>query len=305
MATIKKIYGADPEVFAVYERDGKAYCLPPVVFREDYGIRARIKRDPNHPVFLESPNWMMHEDGAAFEMSVTPTADPNELWETVNEAVTEFSKQILANFSTTTGQCGPRLMALPTVGWEISRWSGRDEEFHFCTRFGCDPDLDAFNTAVVCRTEDARDHPYRYGGGHFHFSGIPGVAEKPELLVYSLAFTAGLASVVFSDQHGLDRLRTYRYGKPGKHRVQRYGKKFNNLPDTEIGLEYRPLSNAWVANRELFNKLMYFANIGIDSLFLDNALSKFYYLRDDVEKAITQHDVALATDLLAIIERGI
>lgn len=302
---MKLVYGCDPEVFAAYPKEGKLFCLPPVVLREDFGVEAHIEHDPNHPVFLKRNGWVMHEDGSAFEMAVMPSTDPMELWYRVNEAMSSFSSEVLAQFSDKTGLCDNNLKAIPTVHWEVERWAERGEDFHYCTRFGCDPDLDAFHTAVQCRTEDARDHPFRYGGGHIHISGIKGVEAAPELLVYSLAFTAGLAAVIWSDKHEEDRLRTYRYGKPGKYRVQKYGKLFNGIENTNIGIEYRPLSNAWVSNRELYEHIIQYINLGVEQLYLGGALSNVYHLSPDVERAIIQHDVALATDLLAHIEKEI
>ena len=46
------VWGADPEVFATYQKDEKLFALPPVIFRRDLGVHAT--KDPKHPVFFKT-----------------------------------------------------------------------------------------------------------------------------------------------------------------------------------------------------------------------------------------------------------
>ena len=291
------VFGADPEVFATYEgADGTLYALPPVILRRDFGVRA--SKDPRHPVFIRSAEWMAHEDGAAFEVAVKPSKDWREVFGRVRLAYEAIENRILSPISESHGVCHPKLTVAPTIAWEISLWDGEDNDFFTTTRFGCDPDEDAFDYLAKCHVDDASKHPYRYGGGHIHLSGFDGIEENPLVLVHSLAFTVGLGAVVYSKQHDSDRDRTFRYGRPGKYRVQRYGKLFEDIPFTNIGIEYRPISNAWTADEEEASKLFELAQIGVDALFKDNAIEKLWHLNTDVQRAIVDHDVPLATDLL-------
>jgi hypothetical protein len=302
------VYGTDPEFFAIYKRDGQTYALPPIYFRENLGVKA--SDHPRHPVFFSMKKggifgkW--HEDGAAFELAISPQKSWEELFDSVTEAIRLMNERIISHISASTGECEPSLVALPTVGWDVKRWMDAGMDFEMATRFGCDPDQNAFNTVARCEVEDASLHPYRYGGGHIHFSGIPGLADRPLPAVFSLAFTAGLAGVVSTSVPDLERMRTYLYGKAGKFRVQEYGKLFNGIPFTDKGIEYRTLSNSWTANKEAAKFIFEWAERGLTHLFQKNLIDElFKKLSKDVQTAILEYNQPLARELLAHIESKI
>jgi hypothetical protein len=245
----------------VYERNGVKYALPPVFFRKYRGVKA--SPDEKHPVFIETDEWKMHEDGAAFEMAVRPSHNPRDLFDRIHECLQVTQEGILSRFP---DDCLPELEFLPTIGWEIARWENEGEDFFMATRFGCDPDFDAFGTKIPSRTIDASKWAWRYSGGHIHFSGSPMIMEDPILAVKCQALTSGLAAIAYSDTPDLDRLRTETYGKPGKHRVQNYGRNNPYGEQYRIGLEYRTISSRWASSWDIARQVFQWGEIGIVNL---------------------------------------
>lgn len=297
------VFGTDPEFFAVYRKEGEPYALPPVFFRKYLGVKA--SNDPRHPVYLKLKDVgaILHEDGAAFEMSIRPSTKWEDLFDNVNYARTVFGEKVLSHFPS---EVESHLQALPTVNWDVARWSNEGDDFYMATTFGCDPDYDAFHYDTEEHVVDATKHPYRYGGGHIHFSGIEGFSDAPLMAVHCLAFTAGLAGVAHSTNPKLDHLRTYLYGKPGKFRVQKYSGLWENIPFTDTGIEYRTLSNLWTSDKSIASQVFEWANIGIDVLFGKRLIKKlFKKLNGDVQKAIVKCDQTLAAQLLDTIKTHI
>lgn len=297
------LFGTDPEFFSGYlKEDGKLYVLPPVFFRKNLGVS--FIENGRHPIFLHGDNGLIiHEDGAAFEMSLSPSTDWRQLWNEVNAGKKLLEERILNKFS---DYCEPTVFTVPTIGYEVERWIDEDDDFKYCVQFGCDPDRDAFDTERECKVLDASTHDKRYGGGHIHISGEQVIQENPISAIHSLALTAGLAAVAFSDTPELDRDRTFLYGKPGKFRIQNYRKEFNGIPYSNMGVEYRTPSNRWTANMNLAEKVFYWAEVGINVLLKKDLLSEVLgTLRTPATNAILECNQSLAAEILNYISERI
>lgn len=295
MSKSKIKWGSDPEFFAGYVgEDGKTYVIPPVVFRSELGVE--FQENQNHPIFKKYGGTLIHEDGAAFEMSTPPSHNWRSMWNTINEARIKFGEQVLSKFPE---HCLPELLSLPTINYEVPRWLKKGPEFHLSTTFGCDPDKDVYNIKARAKVIDARKHGFRYGGGHIHVSGIPEIKESPLLAIRSMVLTAGLAATAYTDVPDLDAGRLFLYGRPGKFRVQNY-------KSGEVGIEYRTPSNRWTANSQLAENVFTWAEIGIRSLLQGNLLET---IAGDVEKpavdAILSCDQNGAKDILNFISSKI
>jgi len=292
------LWGTDPELFAVYQKNAVKFALPPYFFRKVLGVQA--SDDEKHPVFLENETWKLHEDGAAFEMAIHPSKNPRELFDNIHLCKLAAETTILKKFPE---HVEPELQFLPTVGFEIERWKDEGDDFRMSTRFGCDPDRDAYNFDVESRDEDASAHPFRYGGGHIHWSGSKLSEEEPILATKCMSMSAGLAAILYSDTPNLDKRRTYMYGKPGKYRIQRYGKNNPFGEEYANGMEYRTPSNRWASNWEIASKVFEWAEIGIRSL-LEGGLGKVLLeeISQEVCDAIVQADQKVAGQLLGYIE---
>lgn len=300
-STVKKgkfLFGCDPEFFATYvSQDGRLCAMPPVAFRTNLGMCA--EENGRHPIFLQQGQAIVHEDGAAFEVSVPPQNDWRTLWNSVNQITAAFA-ELLSPFSSF---CSPELKALPTVGWDVDRWLHEGDEFAMATTFGCDPDMDAYNTEKKCQVIDARKHPYRYGGGHIHVSGLREIVDHPLIAVRSMVMTAGVASIAFSDVPDLEHERLFLYGKPGKFRVQKYGHAYQRKPHTAVGIEYRTPSNRWTQSIDLATRIFTMVEAGLTAMLVyDKFDSISKELEQDCVEAIRNTDQVLATQVVSRLE---
>lgn len=280
-------FGADPEVFATYEKDGEKFVLPPVYFRKYLGVST--DENGRHPIFVRTPDFILHEDGAAFELAVPPSHKPMDIFERVQmgySALDAMCRKLDGSLS---------VSPLPTVGYEVGRWINEDRHFRYCNRFGCDPDQDAFNTNYHCTTVRADLHPERYGGGHIHCSGMQIFEDDPVLSIQTLAITAGVAAIAISDVEDLERRRTFLYGKPGKFRPQKYS-------DGTVGIEYRTPSNTWTKRREFADFIFSWFKVGLSLIGTDTGNMLLRELQEESKTAILQADKDLAKELLTRIE---
>lgn len=287
-------FGADPEFALTYADEGEKYILPPVVLRTDFGCA--YEENGRHPIFKRYGETLVHEDGAAFEMSVKPSYNWRDIWNDIQEAKSRFAEDVLSKLS---DFCNPVLESLPSVKYQWDKWITRGPEFQESTEFGCDPDQDVYNTRVKCKVMDASRHPWRYMGGHIHASGLDSLNEYPLIAIRCMVMTAGLASCAYSDSPELDRERLFLYGKPGKFRIQTYS-------NGETGIEYRTPSTRWTGNLSLAERVFHWADIGLNIL-LDKNL--FQELDGDLEKsavnAILSFDQGAALGILNHIENRI
>lgn len=252
MSTI--VFGTDPEGFYT---DGRK-VIPPAKYRLDFGFPVGYDEQDyghRHPIFAVAPgnggDVKLIEDGAAFELTVPPALSMKELMDSIAVGY-ELARGIAAQF-------GNSIAIVPTIPFDTEEFRDRSEEFKESLLFGCDPDRDVFEILglmpEVESVEDALLHPWRYGGGHEHISGVRLFQEKPLPSVQLLAMTVGNLVTAESTQKELDRMRVYRYGRPGRFRIQEYGKLFNNIPWTDVGIEYRTPSNNWTTSPSLAFKM--------------------------------------------------
>jgi len=255
----KILFGSDPEGF--YTRigeDGFPYVVPPAKYRMDHKLQTNMT-DPKHPVFAvaEGVNGVVKliEDGAAFELTVPPSTNIDTLYQDIQLGY-DLAGDIAKEF-------GHFVSIVPTINFDTNEFRDKEESFRQCLIFGCDPDMDVFEMEgldlrcahVFQPGEGAMDHKYRYGGGHIHISGCELFQTKPLLAVKMFAFLLGNLVTFLSPMKELDHLRTYRYGRPGRFRIQNYGHKFNGMEWTDKGIEYRTPSNAWTTDLPLGKKL--------------------------------------------------
>lgn len=296
------VYGTDPELFSAYEKNGKLFVLPPVFMRKDLGID--FEHHPKHPKLLKRKNYFLHEDGVAVEISLKPSTSWEELYNTVQESIRDFEETVLRQFPE---YCLPTLFNLPTINYEVNRWINAGNEYLMCTVFGCDPDDDAFEMKKRHKILNVEEHPFRYGGGHIHFSGRKSLIDEPILAIKSLAMTVGNAAIAFSPVPELEKERTFLYGRPGKFRIQVYPKRFNNIEFSEQGIEYRTPSNSWTKNFELTSKIFSWAEIGIFEM-LEKELYKTMMTKEflnNTVSAILNADQELAKENLNLISQHI
>jgi hypothetical protein len=113
------------------------------------------------------------------------------------------------------------------------------------TELGCSPDFNAWDVRVNQKPDAAI--PFRTAAGHIHFGWLPDLDGEPENQMYhqyvaevvrEMDFYLGLPSLLL-DTHPDSAQRRALYGKAGCYRPKKYG------------MEYRTLSNFWLATKKL------------------------------------------------------
>lgn len=158
--------------------------------------------------------------------------------------------------------------------------------------FGCDPEFCVYNkndmgamervVAPVCMPGNT----FRSGGGHIHIGHeicLPWGEGDPEKVVKLLDVFVGITSVCI-DHDPTSAARRKLYGGAGTHRI-----KF------EYGLEYRSLSNFWVASPSLVGLIYDLVDFVIDFAVNDE---KVVVDQEDVKLTINSGNVKKAMSIL-------
>lgn len=150
--------------------------------------------------------------------------------------------------------------------------------------FGCMPSLNAYG--IKTSIPDGRSVPFRSSGGHMHF-GMKAKLDNATAInmVKGLDAILGVASVsLFA---GIDNpLRRDFYGLPGEYRLPKHG------------LEYRPLSCAWLAHPLIMNMVF---DLGRKALMIGRSgfiKNLWDVTEEEVINCMRMSDVNLARDIL-------
>jgi hypothetical protein len=269
--------GTDPEFGILNLEDNCAY--PPIGLIKFDKVNVELnKKHPEHWIFsrLTNPKTILHMDGSALELEINPSNNPESFWKNIQSGINLIHK-LLTPFEKL--QFSP----LPTLPWNTDKYTLENvgEEFIWLTRFGCDPDFDAYSDMPKEKQieEDAEKHPYRYFGGHIHI-GLEGkILEKSwtesDILAQICSVYWGNLCVSHSIYDEEEKLRLYRYGKPGRYRPQPHG------------IEYRSPSNSWTSNYKVVEKIFDSAKLILNTFINDKLTDTVLELTPDTEKAIT------------------
>jgi hypothetical protein len=185
-----------------------------------------------------APGVKAFRDGYAVELNVPPAEDVLTLAKHVRAGILGVTKLLPE---------GHRLVATPTVSIDLKAdlKDAPEDVLHF----GCDPSFDAYTGKEKCPRVNAWEHPYRYAGGHMHFSATAREIEKGTfgwlkkkdnhlLFIRMMDYRVGVPLTIIN--HGPAQfLRRKVYGQAGEFRPQEY-------PDGSLGLEYRtPCPSVW------------------------------------------------------------
>lgn len=288
------MFGADPEYFISKNVDGKDFCVPPLTIRRK-GFQL-VKEDERHPQFKIvdgiGGDIVIHEDGAAFELSIPPSFNMIDVWKNCKIGQ-EHIKEIGNKF-------GFDFKPIPTINFDTEEFI-KDPEGVYCTRFGCDRDFDAWETIQEQMEEDASEHKFRYSGGHIHTSVLENdiLKESPAPAIKAMGFTTGNFISSISPYPKLDFIRTYRYGRPGRFRPQKY-------PNGTFGIEYRTPSNAWttIKDESVIDEIEYWIKVAIERILTNPELlfNLSMEIKDSTFEAILKCNQDLAKQNLAFIK---
>lgn len=256
------LVGADPELF-VRSNQG---------FLSGHLFPCGTKTNP-----LRTKNGAVQVDGIALEFNVTPS-------ETRDAFVTNL-KGVLADLNEIVAEHYPGsfLDAIPTahVGMDFLRQVPPEN-----SQLGCNPDFNAYFMEEN-PLPDA-ELPFRTGSGHVHVGfcypdksllNDPLHFERSARVARQLDFFLGLPSLDWD----ADNERRALYGKAGAFRPKPYG------------MEYRVLSNRWVADEKLAGYVFDQTQRAMKALDDGNDLAERFGM--DARKAIDFGNVNWKTDL--------
>jgi hypothetical protein len=203
--------------------------------REKLGPRAfytevRMGMDPEFfladPVGLPLPAW---------QVLTSKKENPYLFWDGFQAECTVQARhchqELAQELARSLGRVQHRILATPV--WHVPEHLllGASDEH---VRLGCDPSYNVYNMHGR-HVEDGRKLPWRFAGGHVHFSLPEALRTPPRVrsIVRALDALCGVPAVCFAQ--GVDRpIRRKYYGLPGEFRLPPHG------------VEWRTLSNFWM-----------------------------------------------------------
>lgn len=213
------LIGADPELF---------------VTKDDYGMLVSAHNlmpgTKQEPVRVNC--GAIQVDGVAAEFNIDPASCAEEFSEFRKEVVSQMLAEIQKNGSY-------HLVAQPTAYFDKEYFDSLPEEVKL---LGCTPDYNAWTGGQ--NQPPHTDEPFRTGGGHLHIGWgnfFDDSSKSNDHWFDCLDAVQQLDLILFPISHLWDRDQKRRelYGNAGAFRSKQYG------------VEYRPLSNAWVGDKKV------------------------------------------------------
>lgn len=235
------------------------------------GLIGGTKDDPK---YITEDGHAIQEDNVMMEFNVPPSDNAIKFVEDIN---------LVKEHLTTLAALHDSTIAIVASAELDQKWLNTDQ----ARLFGCEPDFDVY----LKRPNDAPDPEgtLRTAGGHIHIGFEEPTQEVQEEIIYAMDMILGLESVTLDK----DDRRKEMYGKAGCFRFKDYG------------VEYRSLSNFWIATDELitwaFDKTMEAVDLVNSGVVLE-LVEKF---GDQVKLSIDDNDKSLAVSLQEKIEAHI
>lgn len=217
--------GADPELF-IYDSSEKKFISA-------HDIVPGTKAEP-----LVVPRGAVQVDGVAAEFNILPAKTQREFTKNINR-VRNFLDLIIKDKNK-----NYRLVGAPTARFDMEYFDKLPDEVKI---LGCQPDYNAYTGGV--NRKPGTDLPIRSGGGHIHVGFLHEELPDPFTVEHmrrcgELVRDLDFALIHASKEWDYDIERQKLYGEPGSFRPKSYG------------VEYRPLSNAWL-NQEWSTTFVY------------------------------------------------
>ncbi len=152
---------------------------------------------------------------------------------------------------------------------------------------GCMPSQNAYDAPPIT-FEHPRLQLLRSAGGHIHFA-IQGDKQNIARAIRGLDAIVGVACVSLFAKFDTSERRRF-YGRAGEYRTPSYG------------LEYRVLSNAWLAHPKIYHLVFSLARC-VTNIGLAGLVDLWEATQDEVRQTIDTHDVSMAHKILFRNER--
>lgn len=210
---MKILMGCDPELF-VTDAVGKP--------RSAHGLVPGTKKEP-----FKVDKGAIQVDGMALEFNIDPATTEDEWVDNIRTVMQKLRDRVPEKY---------KFAFLPSVRFNARHMSAQPEE---AKEMGCEPDFNAYTMQENPKPNAATT--MRTAGGHIHIGftenadvNDPGHIMRCCTLAKHLDLFLGIRSLEWDK----DQKRRSLYGTPGSLRVKSYG------------LEYRPLSCAWLEKEE-------------------------------------------------------
>lgn len=252
----KILIGCDPEVFV--RRRGN--------FMSAFGLIAGDKKNPQ-----KVDKGAVQVDGMALEFNTDPAATEEEFCINVQTVFDQLRKMVPEY----------EVVVTPVAHFDEAYMKAQPPA---ALELGCDPDFNAWNGCVNIKPDG--DRPMRTASGHIHIGFVEGAdihdgnhLNKCQVITRQMDFYLGLPSLFYDK----DTLRREMYGKAGCYRPKPYG------------VEYRTLSNQWLASRNLTGWAFRAAQAGMRDLLNGKNLANKY---GDIQEIINNSNKEAAMEII-------
>lgn len=210
-----KMIGCDPEVFVSYNGEVSS----------GIGLIGGTKFAP-----LKVVNGALQEDNVLAEFNIDPADNKDKFISNIESVLSQLRERLSGRELVVKSSHEFTHDALKSFGLKAFE-------------FGCDPDYNAWTFRKNERP--SADSLLRTAGGHVHVSfDVTDKVKDPYLAAIMMDYHLGIPSVLLDS----DTRRRSMYGKAGACRP-----KLIEKGDAYDGVEYRSLSNFWLANRNLMS----------------------------------------------------
>lgn len=223
--TIENILiGCDPELF-VFDHS----------IEECISAHDLVPGSKSDPYLVKS--GAVQPDGVAAEFNIQPAHNEDEFVNHINTVRARLQEIVQQK-----GGQYLELIADPTAFFSEKYFSTLPVE---ALALGCEPDMNAYTEDF--NTPPKTSEPFRTGSGHIHIGFTQYESPmKKEHLRTCIEIVKQLDAVLFATSHTWD---------PDQKRRELYGNRGAFRPKS-YGVEYRPLSNAWLRD-ELTTRFVY------------------------------------------------
>lgn len=253
--------GADPEFF-LYDTELKMNI-------SGHGIIPGTKEKP-----YKLKDGAVQLDGTAAEFNINPANSSEEFVHNIKSVIGEIREMVPKKID---------FQFQPTVVYKEDYFTKIVPSS--CKELGCDPDFDAWNDGSINPRPDNKT-PMRTAGGHLHVgfvadnkADINSMEHRLDCIVLTRQIDTFFNPFIqFWDT---DKRRRQMYGAPGAFRPKTYG------------VEYRSLSNAWLAKPKLwpwlFDSLQYVTEQALEGNHIQPHYPSFLSDSDEYFKSFNRH----------------
>lgn len=222
MQTIENRLGADPEVFIIDSKTGSYVSVHEI----------KLPGTKEHP--YNTNYGACQIDGVAAEFNIKPADNLKDWLKGLNLGLSHIESMARKTHPDYT------VAITPVATFQQVYFDSIPSQYK---ELGCNPDFDAYKG--MANDPPFTKEPFRTGAGHVHIGWYP-----PELHIPDLRTDVAHFNDCINIVHDLDAslyLVSHLWDKDTKRRTL-YGKRGSFRPKP-YGVEYRPLSNAWLGDK--------------------------------------------------------